>query len=74
LSVMYYFTKTHKNKGELTSIIFKFIVSLRLAFLATMQIIPNNNVLYAFIQSPWILPIVMLSYRLSVKTLNEVEV
>jgi hypothetical protein len=64
LSVMYYFGKTHKNRGELASIAFRFIVGLGLALLATMQATPDSNALYAFIQSPWILPTVMLSYGL----------
>jgi hypothetical protein len=64
LSVMYYFGKTHKNRGELSSIAFRFFIGVGLALIATMYAAPDGAVLSKFILSPWVLPAVTLSYGL----------
>jgi hypothetical protein len=64
LSVMYYFGKTHKNRGELASIVFRFVIGVGLTLITTMWAAPGQTVLWNFIVSPWILPTVTLSYGL----------
>jgi len=64
LSVMYYFGKKHKTRGELASVATRFVVGAGLALIATMYVPEDGVVLSKYIFSAWILPTVTLGYGL----------
>lgn len=66
LAVMYWFGKTHKDRGEYLSIVVRVVVGVGLALLSTMEAAPNATVLGRFISSPWVMPTVVLAFGLVV--------
>jgi hypothetical protein len=69
LSVMYWFGKKNKSRGELASIMVRFWIGVALALLAVMH--QSDIQMYGrYVESPWILPTVTFAYAIVISLDN----